>query len=132
MVPEVCLVIHMHGRTGSARREDDLVRKLYGYTQEARGLQRTRTRDVIYALFDQRNHGQRETNPQGQKTWKEGNSTHAIDMYGMYRGTASDVSFVMDMLPAYLFPQGERMITHVAVTGKSLGGHAAWQVLARA
>lgn len=127
--PEVCLVIHMHGRTGSAKNEDPLVRKLYSFTQGSREQLQTRSRDVIFAVFDQRNHGERETNALGQKTWKEGNSNHAIDMYGMYRGTACDVSFIMDFLPSYLFPNGERFISLVAVTGKSLGGHAAWQVL---
>lgn len=128
--PEVCLVIHMHGRTGSAKKEDALVRKLYSLTQASRSQLPARSRDVIFAVFDQRNHGERETNPLGQKTWKEGNGNHAIDMYAMYRGTASDTSFIMDFLPSYLFPNGERFISLVAVTGKSLGGHAAWQVLA--
>lgn len=54
----------------------------------------------------------------------------SIDMYGMIHGTAMDASFLADMLPAYLFPHGERRVSLVAVTGKSLGGHAVWQVLA--
>lgn len=53
----------------------------------------------------------------------------SIDMYGMIRGTAADVSFIIDMLPSYLFPNDERVVSLFAVTGKSLGGHAAWQVL---
>jgi len=51
-------------------------------------------------------------------------------MYGMIHGTSTDVSFLLKMLPAYLFPKDERTVSLFAVTGKSLGGHAAWQVLA--
>lgn len=35
----------------------------------------------------------------------------------------------MDYLPAYVFPQGERMISKHMVLGVSLGGHAAWSCL---
>lgn len=131
-VPEVCISIHMHGRTGSAKNEDELVRELWQNTiGERQGLQGTnRVRDFLIATFDQRNHGARMTNKLGQRTWKEGNPMHAVDMYGMIHGTALDVSFLVDMLPAYLFPEGERVVSLFAVTGKSLGGHAAWQVLA--
>ncbi|KAL4402595.1 hypothetical protein ACI68E_000362 [Malassezia pachydermatis] len=51
-------------------------------------------------------------------------------MYGMIHGTATDASFLAEMLPPYLFPNDERLVSMVAVTGKSLGGHAVWQVLA--
>lgn len=47
----------------------------------------------------------------------------------MYDGTARDVSFILDYLPAYLFPHDERAVTTWAVTGQSLGGHAIWHVL---
>lgn len=45
-------------------------------------------------------------------------------------GTARDVSFLIDFLPAYLFPNGERMVAEWAVAGISLGGHATWYLLA--
>lgn len=45
-------------------------------------------------------------------------------------GTAHDVSFLVDFLPSYLFPHDERHVTQWAVTGKSLGGHSTWHVLA--
>lgn len=44
-------------------------------------------------------------------------------------GTARDVSVLMDYLPAYVFPQGERRISKHMVLGVSLGGHAAWSCL---
>ncbi|WFD22623.1 hypothetical protein MEQU1_001297 [Malassezia equina] len=139
-VPEVCIAIHMHGRTGSAKKEDSLVRGLYRNTMAERLslVGSPRVRDFLLVTFDQRNHGERRTNPLGQKSWKEGNATHgyvhdtyiSIDMYGMIHGTSIDVSLLTKLLPSYLFPNDERVVSLFAVTGKSLGGHAAWQVLA--
>lgn len=43
-------------------------------------------------------------------------------MCAMYRGTARDISFLIDFIPAYLFPEGERTVEKFAVTGVSLGG----------
>lgn len=43
-------------------------------------------------------------------------------MYAMHRGTARDVSFLIDFIPAYLFPEGEKTIEKFAMTGISLGG----------
>ena len=45
-------------------------------------------------------------------------------------GTARDVSFLIDFLPAYLYPlDGPRRITDFWMTGMSLGGHATWLAL---
>lgn len=46
-------------------------------------------------------------------------------------GTAKDVSFVMDFLPAYLFPDGECKIDAWGVVGISMGGHSTWIALAQ-
>ena len=35
-MPDVCLVFHMHGRTGSADREEPLVREIYGDIMQAK------------------------------------------------------------------------------------------------
>lgn len=77
--PEVCIVIHMHGRTGSARKEDTLARELWRNTMAARSVlaQGSRMRDFLLVTFDQRNHGERMTHAKGQKTWKDGNANHA-------------------------------------------------------
>lgn len=45
-------------------------------------------------------------------------------------GTARDVSFLVDFLPAVLFPQDDRVVTNWAVAGVSLGGHSTWLSLA--
>ena len=47
----------------------------------------------------------------------------------MIVGTAQEVSFLIDFLPAYLFPEGDRKIDTWAVAGVSLGGHSAWHCL---
>ena len=44
-------------------------------------------------------------------------------------GTAADVSHLIDFLPSYLFPNGERTIEQWLCAGRSLGGHATWIVL---
>lgn len=44
-------------------------------------------------------------------------------------GTAQDVSFLIDFLPAYLFPNDERTVSQWLVSGISLGGHASWITL---
>ena len=44
-------------------------------------------------------------------------------------GTSRDVSFLIDVLPAYLYPNDERTIVNWVTAGISLGGHATWLVL---
>lgn len=44
------------------------------------------------------------------------------DMTACIVGGAQDVSFVVDFLGAYLFPQGDRTIDEFIATGISLGG----------
>ena len=75
--PHVCIAVHMHGRTGSARHEGDLAMQIWKNTMRDRSkLRNNRVRDFLLVTFDQRNHGARKTNPKGQKSWKEGNPTH--------------------------------------------------------
>ena len=85
-LPEVCISIHMHGRTGSAKNEDNLARELYQNTINARQSINGRTRDFLLVTFDSRDHGQRKTNPEAQKSWKEGNKTHAYVLPGIHTG----------------------------------------------
>ena len=70
-------------------------------------------------------------------------SLHRIDMYSIQSkfsssrgqnlsqflitaGTARDVSFLIDFLPAYLYPSNEKCISGWGVAGISLGGHSTW------
>ncbi|SPO21937.1 uncharacterized protein UTRI_01924_B [Ustilago trichophora] len=139
--PPVCVVIHMHGRGGSADNEEKIARQLYDriardkedyQVQQNEGMVATSSiqRDHLIVTFDARNHGDRTTNPEGQRAWKQGNTRHAMDLYGMIVGDARDASFLVDFLSAYLFPHDERTVAEWVITGKSLGGHSTWHVLA--
>jgi len=46
-------------------------------------------------------------------------------------GTAEDVSFLIDHLPSFLYPLGERTIVEWGIGGTSLGGHSTWIALSR-
>ncbi|KAI3604803.1 hypothetical protein WG66_008611 [Moniliophthora roreri] len=76
-------------------------------------------KDLIVATFDHRNHGHRLIEERANQGWNgdqsKSNSKHAIDMYTMQAGTARDISFLIDFLPAYLFPNGETKIAEWGV-----------------
>ncbi|CAO1627264.1 unnamed protein product [Parajaminaea phylloscopi] len=131
--PEVCVSFHLHGRGGDAKNEEDIAIRLYEVANEVRHSQSQSSaappRELLVVSFDARNHGHRMTNQLGQKGWGAGNQQHAMDLYGMILGISADVSFLVAMLPPYLFPHDDRSITKWCVTGKSLGGHATWHVL---
>ncbi|KAF1931269.1 uncharacterized protein M421DRAFT_90343 [Didymella exigua CBS 183.55] len=85
---------------------------------------------LIAAAFDQRNHGTRLVDKLHNEAWRQGNDTHAQDMFGCYHGTATDTSQLIDHLPSYIFrdPTSPRITAHMAL-GISLGGHATWHCL---
>ncbi|KAG4443033.1 hypothetical protein IFR05_001487 [Cadophora sp. M221] len=89
-----------------------------------------RTTGLIAAAFDQRNHGGRKVHDLANQAWREGNATHAQDMFSIYHGTALDTSLLIDHLGSYIFhgPEDPSITQHL-VMGISLGGHSAWQVL---
>ncbi|WFD30937.1 hypothetical protein MSPP1_001963 [Malassezia sp. CBS 17886] len=123
--------IHLNGRLHSANDEDPLVRVLYGNIRAHMVADRARTqKDLLMISFDARDHGKRTTNRKKQDGWCCGNPTFGLDQYAMILGGAQDVSLIIDLLPPYLFPMGDRHIASWSVSGRSLGGHTAWHVLA--
>ncbi|KKY21561.1 hypothetical protein UCRPC4_g03512 [Phaeomoniella chlamydospora] len=90
---------------------------------------RVSTKGLIAVSFDQRNHGSREVDGKANKAWREGNETHAQDMYSIYRGTALDTSLLLDHVASYAFPERPIKISQNIVLGISLGGHSTWHVL---
>ncbi|TGO08563.1 hypothetical protein BTUL_0202g00020 [Botrytis tulipae] len=89
-----------------------------------------RTVGLIAVAFDQRNHGSREVNALANESWRDGNETHAQDMFSIFHGTAMDTSLLIDHLPSYIFnTRDSPSIDQHLVLGISLGGHSAWQVL---
>ncbi|KAL2071637.1 hypothetical protein VTL71DRAFT_12872 [Oculimacula yallundae] len=85
---------------------------------------------LIAVAFDQRNHGGRKVHDLANQAWREGNATHAQDMFSIYHGTALDTSLLIDHIGSYIFlGPNDPTVTQHLVMGISLGGHAAWQVL---
>ncbi|WPH01786.1 Hypothetical protein R9X50_00463900 [Acrodontium crateriforme] len=82
-------------------------------------------RGLICITFDQRNHGSRLVDDKANVSWKQGNPTHAQDMFNTYSGSAQDVSHLITHIPSYL---PAKPTDHIC-GGVSLGGHATWQVL---
>lgn len=74
--PEVCLIFHLHGRTGSAFNEEKICRQLWDRIKRDSD-QFGSQREHLIVSFDARNHGHRTTNQLGQSGWKEGNEKHA-------------------------------------------------------
>ena len=54
----------------------------------------------------------------------------ALNLFGSCAaGAVKDLSFLIDILPAYLFPNDERTVGEWALAGFSLGGYATWLAL---
>ncbi len=78
-------------------------------------------RSLVIISLTQRNHGERLVDPLANEGFKT-NPNHAIDMYAVQRGTAKDMSYLVDYSEAYLFPMGERKVEGWFCAGVSLGG----------
>ncbi|KAF2841992.1 hypothetical protein M501DRAFT_374938 [Patellaria atrata CBS 101060] len=95
---------------------------------------------LIGVCFDHRNHGSRLVDAKANQAWREGNESHAIDMFACYNGTTHDTLSLLPHLPSYLLPHIPSQIpsptnllhpsnlTHHAL-GVSLGAHTAWQLI---
>lgn len=46
-------------------------------------------------------------------------------------GAVHDLTFLIDHIPAYIYPRAERNIVAWGVAGISLGGHSTWIALTR-
>ncbi|KAF8896490.1 Alpha/Beta hydrolase protein [Infundibulicybe gibba] len=127
---DVVVFFLLHGRFGSAEGIEDTARNVAGESNR-----QEHNHDLFVVTFDHRNHGTRLRAPNANNSWSKDpakhNEQHAIDMYGIQMGTARDVSFLVDFLPGYLFPSGERTIVKWGVGGISLGGHSTWITLSQ-
>lgn len=115
------------------------------WKKERSNSKKGKTLGLICVSFDQRNHGSREVDALSNEAWRNGNKTHAQDMFASYRlyrritikpstdypkdGTATDTSHLMNYITSYVFPTSERVIVDHMVLGVSLGGHAAWHCI---
>jgi hypothetical protein len=84
---------------------------------------------LVALAFDQRNHGSRLVDARANGAWREGNKTHAQDMWGVINGTVLDTQGLMDVVEAYLFPDGRARVAQHLFLGVSLGGHSGWQLM---
>jgi len=124
----------LHGRTGSAAQieigANIIVQQTHNRRIKSEGGKQL---DLIVVTFDHRNHGSRVISSVSNNSWsnnpEQNNDKHAIDMYSIQTGSARDVSFLIDFLPAYLFPDGERTVSQWMISGISLGGHSTWIAL---
>ncbi|KAI1786769.1 Alpha/Beta hydrolase protein [Ganoderma leucocontextum] len=132
----VAILFLLHGRMSRAD-HIELVAK--AFLDEVSTLRRDpdqagkEAHDLWVVTFDQRNHGSRLVDSQANQAWSKdpnkSNIRHAIDMYAIQTGASSDVSFLIDFLPSYLFPNEERIISQWLISGISLGGHSTWIIL---
>ena len=123
---DVALVFMLHGRGESQKGEryPSIANKCLA----AANKHPQRTRNLILVSLDHRNHGSRLIDKLHNKGWPD-NANHLMDMFAIQQGTSRDVSYLIDYLPAYLFPNDELSVVDFGCIGVSLGGHATWMVL---
>ncbi|KAF9452323.1 alpha/beta-hydrolase [Macrolepiota fuliginosa MF-IS2] len=124
----VIALFFLHGRHGSASQVQQYAEVILEHSRNSDNVH-----ELMIITLDHRNHGSRLRNPKSNDSWNKdpiaNNERHALDMYAIQTGTASDVSYLIDFLPAFLFPTGNRSIRAWGVAGKSLGGHSTWIIL---
>ncbi|CCM04687.1 uncharacterized protein FIBRA_06873 [Fibroporia radiculosa] len=130
----VTVLFFLHGRKGSAEGVEWVPNATLEWVDKHRKISDQQAQELVVVTIDQRNHGTRVADLAANKGWDESppssrNDRHAIDLYCIFAGTAQDISFLIDWLPAYLYPSEERTISQWIVAGLSLGGHAAWYTL---
>lgn len=134
-----CLWLH-HPRLGSKERMTSIADETVSAFNNSN--KNNAARGLIAVAFDQRNHGTRLTSEISNHAWRQGNATHAQDMFGIVSGTAVDTVHLIDVLEGYIFGAGDgpgaaspaagsprRSIDSHLALGVSLGGHSAWQLL---
>lgn len=121
-VTEVTCLWLLHGRGDT---QDSMAYTAAGLLEAWHSRRKPGQRNLICVCFDQRNHGSRMIDNRASLSWKQGNPTHAQDMFNLYHGTASDVSLLITHLPSYL---PYKLSEHLC-EGVSLGAHATWQIL---
>ncbi|KAJ5672757.1 hypothetical protein N7507_001884 [Penicillium longicatenatum] len=120
---EVAVLYMAHNRTRTYRVMEDMAHEiLHRYRTDKR---QGGSVGLIAVTMNMRNHGDREVDPHANKTWKNGNETHAMDLVSMISGSAQDFKLVLDYLPTYL-TQFTRFYN--VMFGVSLGGHTAWRI----
>ncbi|RXK38455.1 hypothetical protein M231_04220 [Tremella mesenterica] len=129
-LPIAC-IIATHGRGNNMDQMEPFAQGVLGEINKLKQEdppEESPEKDVILVLLEQRNHGKRLHDPVNNQAYDK-NPTHLCDMAAMIVGGCQDVSFVIDFLASYLFPNGERDIVDWIATGISLGGNVTWRLL---
>ncbi|KAJ8520000.1 hypothetical protein ONZ45_g3144 [Pleurotus djamor] len=108
----VSALFFLHGRTNSMQKTEPIIKSLVMQAHSA-----STQKDLYVIALDHRNHGTRLVNNQANLDWKE-------------VAAVRDVSHLIDVLPAHLFPNDDREIVEWGIAGISLGGHSSWLALA--
>lgn len=129
----VAVLFILHGRFNSRKGVEKIAERMISLQSEPTRDHQW-TKELVVVTFDHRNHGSRLVDRQANCGWNLADSSrhndrHALDMYSIQSGTASDVSLLIDFLPSYLYPSNERPISLWAISGFSLGGHSTWIAL---
>lgn len=136
-----CLWLH-HGRLGN-KNDMATFAALALSAWHARSTSSS-SRGLIAVAFDSRNHGARLAHKASNDAWRDGNKTHAQDMFGVVTGSVVDMAHLMDALEGYLFGNGASspgnlqstalsswrpagLIDQHLALGVSQGGHTVWQ-----
>ncbi|KAI9699724.1 MAG: hypothetical protein M1836_002758 [Candelina mexicana] len=130
-IKEVSCLWLLHPRLFTKSSMDPVAAAMIGdwYRRLHEGKVGQEHKGLIAVSFDQRNHGSRVVDSLRNNSWRDGNPTHAVDMFSTYHGTAMDTSLLLAYLSSHIFPQSEHIISTNIVLGVSLGGHAAWHCL---
>jgi hypothetical protein len=120
--PVTCLWL-LHPRTRNRAHMNDIARRAVHSWNQKLNQNQNQPRGLVALVFDMPNHGTRTVSEVANKAWDEGNEQHAIDMFGLVKAGAGDMSGLMDQVGGYL---GREVDAHVCL-GWSLGGHSAWQ-----
>ncbi|KAK3326481.1 hypothetical protein B0H66DRAFT_600601 [Apodospora peruviana] len=122
-----CLWLH-HGRLRSKDNMADIAARCVGaWNCHGAAAQK---RGLIALASDARNHGTRLVHEKANESWKQGNATHAQDMFGAVSGAVADQIVLLDAIGGYLFHESDhREIDHHVALGVSMGGHSVWQLM---
>ncbi len=121
-VPITCLWL-LHPRTYNRGNMRDFAYHCVGTFIQHRltvGLKR----GLLALAFDLPNHGTRLVSGKRNKTWKEGNQDHALDMISIILAAKRDLATLIDLIGGYL---GRGPIERHVTLGWSLGGHIVWE-----
>ncbi|KAL2837566.1 Alpha/Beta hydrolase protein [Aspergillus pseudoustus] len=121
---DTVVLFHIHGRTRDYHDGEDFAHQVLFETRRHDTL----SKGLVVATMDNRNHGTRAIDTVAVQDWKGGNPKHAQDMLSMMDGIVADIRIVMKFLQTYV--EGRFNPTQFIISGMSLGGHVAWNMLA--